>query len=222
MRQLLFAFLFLSLLAQVWAGPRDSTDYALPTHVLKVMPSGFINPFHRIYSGSYEFIIPGGPGFELEVAAIGPVYRGPFGDVSGYMIRPSFRRYGAFSGDEQQYLAFQPFYKNFTTNYTDWITINCEDATRRYEQYKTVRYRQTALGLNVLAGYVSGFQEGNCFFLLDAYVGFGVRYREYYSADFTSKECIPGDLKGFGGLERGWLPTVQAGLKLGFGYRFFK
>lgn len=220
MRFLLTVLLLFTIGLKSMGQTYDSAYTLVPRHVVKVLPSGLIDPFHQVFALSYERINPSRFAWQLEVAYLkrrNPI--NPMGVSDGFLVRPSLKYYiEPTNYNEFRYVEIQPFFKHQLGEYTGWITKNCHDRNLQYERFEKVTYSKSAGGLNVLVGYMMMFELWKCIGVLDLYLGGGVRYRTYSSDEINGQNCISRWDNGITGLQKGWYPNMQIGIKLGLGF----
>ena len=97
--------------------------------------------------------------------------------------------------------------------------MNCEDPTRRFSKYQSFGYTQRALGMNILYGIIQNAEFGDGHIFYEVFGGFGIRYRSYRISNLQDGACLPSDLSsGFSGARKGWVPSVQLGVRVGFSF----
>jgi len=221
----------------------DTNSVPISGIAIKFLPSGLFDMVHAVYSLSYEQGISRSSTLNLEAGFISSrlLYRdinrkNPNQIVGGLMLRPSIRFYfedayhkqrrlwlernpgktDAYYGDRIfRFVEIQPFFKSYSGTYTDWININCQDQSLRYQKFTELNYNKIAYGLTVLVGAVQKQSIFKMPFLFEYYLGLGIRRRDYELSNFPENGCPNFFFNSVSGFKKAWFPNFQLGLRMG-------
>jgi hypothetical protein len=225
----------------------DTNSVPISGFAIKLLPSGLIDMVHAVYAFSYEQVISRSSTFNLEAGFISQrlLYRdinkkNPNQIVGGFLLRPSIRFYfedayhkqrrlwlernpgrtDAYYGDRTfRFVEIQPFFKSYFGTYTDWISINCNDRNLIYQKFTEIKYNKIAYGLTGLVGIVKRDSLFKIPYLVEYYLGLGIRRRDYELSNYPENGCFNNYLNSVYGFKNAWYPNIQLGLRVGIEFK---
>jgi hypothetical protein len=225
----------------------DTNKVPISGFAIKILPSGLVDMMHAIYAFSYEQAISKSTTLNLEAGYInrGLLYRNinknsPDQIIGGILLRPGIRFYFEDGYHKQRrlwlernpgksqpfygnhvfrFIEIQSFFKSYFGTYSDWISVNCQDRNLRYQKFSEFKYNKTAYGLTVLIGVVQKDSLFKIPYLVEYYLGLGIRRRDYEISNFPENGCFNNYLNGVYGFKNAWYPNVQLGIRLGLEFK---